>query len=692
MRQTQKLKDIHAEMMAGLDAAYSAQWLERKQSLEDRRFYSIPGAMWEGDLGAQFENKPKMEVNKIMLAVIRIFNEYRNNRITVDFVAKDGSDKPQLAEACDALYRATEQESVADEAYDNAFDEAVGGGMGAFRLIAEYEDEEDEDNESQRICIKPIFDADSVVYFDVDSKRQDKSDAKAAWLLTSMSEDAYKEAYGKDINDIGKRVTRGVNQFDWFVPNQPFVAEYYVKEDERRTLHTFENPMTSEEKRLVVAADKDDEDDVSDYETGETRADLEATGWKFLKSRTINRPRVHKYICDGSEVLEDCGLIAGKHIPIVPVYGKRWFVDGIERFMGHVRLAKDAQRLKNMQLSKLAEISALSAVEKPIVFPEQVSGLEAYWKDDNLNNYPFLPINPIRDDAGNIVLGGPISYTKPPTLPPAMAALLQITEQDIADILGNQQNGEKLDSNISGKAVEMVQTRLDMQAFIYMSNMSKAIKRSGEIWLSMAKDLYIEKGRKLKGMTKQGDTTSLELMRPVMKNGAAIVENDLSSVNLDVSVDVGPSSESKRSATVRTLTNIAMMTEDPETKKILLGTAMLNVEGEGLTELNEFYRRQMLKMGVVQPTEEEKAEMAEEQKNTPPDPNAEFLKASAAELMSKAKKADSDVVLNMAKSAKTEAEAMEVLAGLDAADQQAAQQSMQQMQPQQMAPVSPNGQ
>jgi hypothetical protein len=35
------------------------------------------------------------------------------------------------------------------------------------------------------------------------------------------------------------------------------------------------------------------------------------------------------------------------------VYGKRWFVDNIERCMGHVRLAKDPQRLKNMQLSKL---------------------------------------------------------------------------------------------------------------------------------------------------------------------------------------------------------------------------------------------------------------------------------------------------------------------------------------------------
>ena len=48
-------------------------------------------------------------------------------------------------------------------------------------------------------------------------------------------------------------------------------------------------------------------------------------------------------------ILEDAGYIAGKCIPIVVVYGKRWFVDNIERCMGHVRLAKDAQRLKTLQ-------------------------------------------------------------------------------------------------------------------------------------------------------------------------------------------------------------------------------------------------------------------------------------------------------------------------------------------------------
>jgi hypothetical protein len=63
----------------------------------------------------QYENKPRMEVNKIALVCAEdLVSEYRNNRITVDFVAKDGSDNKTLADICDKLYRADEQDSCAE--------------------------------------------------------------------------------------------------------------------------------------------------------------------------------------------------------------------------------------------------------------------------------------------------------------------------------------------------------------------------------------------------------------------------------------------------------------------------------------------------------------------------------------------------------------------------------------------------
>jgi len=94
----QRLSNLHAEAVAEFDNIQGAMRDERLQALQDRRFYSLAGAQWEGALGEQFANKPKFEVNKIHLAVLRIISEYRNNRITVDFLSKEGNEYDKLAD------------------------------------------------------------------------------------------------------------------------------------------------------------------------------------------------------------------------------------------------------------------------------------------------------------------------------------------------------------------------------------------------------------------------------------------------------------------------------------------------------------------------------------------------------------------------------------------------------------------
>ena len=656
----ERLNSIHDEAVREFGKIQSSLKDERLQCLQDRRFYSIAGAQWEGPLGTQFENKPRFEVNKVHLAVVRIFNEYRNNRITVNFVSKEGQTNEQLADTCSSLYRADEQDSCAEEAYDNAFEEAVGGGMGAWRLRAEYEDEEDEDNEYQRIRFEPIFDADSSVFFDLNAKRQDKSDARSCYVLTSMTHDAFREEWNDDPATWPKTVYQ--RQFDWLTPDVVYVAEYYKVEETKETVY-FYRGLDGEE-RKVTQTELDGDDTLEET--------LAATGFKLSRQKRVKRRKVHKYIMSGKGILEDCGFIAGKHIPIVPVYGKRWFVDNVERCMGHVRLAKDAQRLKNMQLSKLGEISALSSVEKPIFTPEQIASHQVMWAEDNIKNYPYLLVNPLTDGNGNVTAVGPVAYTKAPEIPPAMAALLQITEQDMQDVLGNQQAGEQLQPNISGKAVELIQGKLDMQTFIYVSNMSKAIRRSGEIWLSMAKDILVDEGRKMKGIGSSGEVEGIELLRPManQETGEVEHENDLSDADFDVSVDVGPSSASKKQSTVRSLTGMMQITQDPETLQVLGAMAMMNMEGEGISEVRDYFRHKLIKMGVVKPTDEELKELQAEAANTPPDPNAEFLAASADQAAAQAVKARADTVLVVAKAQESKAKTAETLSNIDISQRQ----------------------
>jgi hypothetical protein len=655
LNKEQRFANIHQQALTEFDRVQSSVRDERLQCLQDRRFYSIAGAQWEGPLGEQYENKPRFEVNKIHLSVIRIINEYRNNRIAVDFVSKDGDTDEKLAETCNGLYRADERDSGAEEAYDNAFEEAVGGGYGAWRLRTAYEDEENDEDERQRIRIEPIYDADSSVFFDLDAKRQDKADAKYCFVLYSMTYEAYKAEWNDDPATWPKEIHQ--YEFDWDTPDVVFVAEYYRVEEVRETVRIFLT-IQGEEERYTQA----------DFDADETLEEtLAAVGTVEVRQKRTKRKRVRKYIMSGGGILDDMGYIAGKNIPIVPVYGKRWFVDNVERCMGHVRLAKDPQRLKNMQLSKLGEISALSSIEKPILLPEQVSGHQVMWAEDNLRNYPYLLVNPITGPNGETTASGPVAYTKSAQIPPAMAALLQITESDMAEILGNNQQADKMVSGISGKAVELIQTRLDMQTFIYMSNMAKAVRRCGEIWLSMSKDIYVEEKRKMKTVGAMEEVGSIELMKPQIdeETGELIYENNLGDALFDVAVDVGPSSSSRRDATVRALTGMMQVTTDPTTQQVLQAMAIMNMEGEGIGDIKEYFRKQLVQMGVMQPTEEEQQQMMEAQANVQQDAQTTYLLAEAAKSQAQAIQAQANTEYTLARSEETKAKTIQTLSSVD---------------------------
>lgn len=665
-----RLAKIHTDSLIGFNRAQDACADERRQAVEDRRFYSIPGAQWEGPFRELFARRPRLEVNKVHLSVMRIINEYRNNRITVDFVPKDGSATDKLADTCDALYRADEQDSGAEEAYDNGFEEAAGGGFGAWRLRTAYEDEYDDEDERQRIRIEPIYDADTSVFFDADAKRQDKSDAKHCWVLYSMTRDGYVEEWGDDPATWPK--SNETTLFDWSTPDVVYIAEYYRVEEQRETVHVFKT-LTGMEVRYT-----DDElEDMSERKDDVTGEEVEGSveagidmlameGTEKVREKKVKRRKIHKYLMSGGKVLEDCGYIAGKHIPVVPVYGKRWFVDNVERFMGQVRLAKDPQRVKNMQLSKLAELAALSPVEKPIFTPEQMAGHQVLWAEDNLKNNPYLLVNKIEDAAGNMQASGPVGYTKPPQIAPAMAALLQLTEQDMAEILGSNQQADVMQPNMSGKAVELIQTRLDMQSFIYMSNMAKAMKRCGEIWLSMAKEIYVEEGRKMKGVGEQGAAEAVVLNEPIMDdNGVQTFRNDLTSADFDVAVDVGPSFTSRREGMVRALTGLMQMTTDPQDMAILSAMAIMNMDAEGMGEIKQYYRKKLVSMGVLQPNDQEREEMAAAaEAQNQPDPQQVYLAAAAEKESALAQKATADTELTQAKTRQTEADTMETMVRL----------------------------
>jgi hypothetical protein len=97
---------------------------------------------------------------------------------------------------------------------------------------------------------------------------------------------------------------------------------------------------------------------------------------------------------------------------------------------------------QNMNISKIAEIASYSSVQKPIFAAEQILPHMEMWQQDSVVNNAFLLAEPLRDAGGNIVATGPLQYTQPPQIPPAIAALHAANEQDIQEILGQPQSAD----------------------------------------------------------------------------------------------------------------------------------------------------------------------------------------------------------------------------------------------------------
>jgi hypothetical protein len=107
---------------------------------------------------------------------------------------------------------------------------------------------------------------------------------------------------------------------------------------------------------------------------------------------------------------------------------------------------------------------------------------------------------------------------------------------------------------------------------------------------------------------------------------------------------------------------------DPETQQVLGSMAMLNMEGEGIADVRDFFRNRLIKMGVVKPTEEEQQALLEElqqaQSQQQPDPQAQYLQAAAMEAQAKAGQAQANTAYTLARAEETKAKTVEVLSGI----------------------------
>jgi hypothetical protein len=621
-----KLDKVFERAMRRFDIAVTPQLEQRALALAARRFVSIPGAQWEGDFGDFFDDAIKLEINLTKDGLRKIYRDYNENRIVPDFRPAGGKGDEDSAATLDGLHRADSYFFKAQQARDNAFLEGTAGGFGAYRLTNEWADPYDKDSDQQRI--NPgyaIVDADQRVFFDPDSVLYDKCDAGYAFVITAQHRDTFEEENPNAIADFV--VDRLDPVYDWFTPDTVKKAEYYEVEDHEEKLLIARHVLSSEEQRYWETEIDADE-----------LADMKRMGWK-VTSRNVKRKRVHKYVLSGEEVLADKGLIAGDRIPIAPYYGNRAYVDGVERFEGYVQTKMDVQRLYNMAVSKLAETSAQAPRDIPIFAAQQMPPhLAKLWERQVVDRHSYALVEPLLNPAtGEPLALGPIGKVEAPQIDASTAAVIQIARNDLTD---DQQDGsEEAKANTSADALEFAATRVDAKSGIYLDNWRQTVQCEGEVYLSQCADVYYEPGREVETMTEDGNDGTAKLVEQYTDaaTGRSGYRNDFTRGHYKVVVDVTEATATRRDKTVRSslhVSEVAGQLGQPDLATAALITAVANMDGEGMTDLQKFYRQKGIQLGVIEPSDEEKAQLQQDAANAaqqPPDPQAQYLTAKAEE-------------------------------------------------------------
>lgn len=493
--------------------AADADQYNRDEALDDMR--NLTGKQWPDDVRTDREaaGRPCLTINRLPQFLRQVTGDLRNMNPAVKVIPGDTAASKETAEVIEGIVRQIQYESDASTIYERAGESAAACGMGFFRVLTDYVDENTFD---QKICIRSIENQFSV-YFDPTARKPTREDAGWCIVTEIMEQDDFKEAYPDkamvDVENDGK----GDGLEFWRANDDVIVAEYFWKEPQTKTIMQLESGQVVENAPAGLG-----------------------------KTRTVTFDKIMWAKVSGADVLEGPQEFPGKHIPVIAVMGEELNVgDRIYR-SSVIRFAKDPQRLYNYWRSAQTELIALQPKAPYIVTGKQVAGLEAIWKEANDSNRPYLPYNP---DA----LAPPPQRAMPPMPSSGMMQEVGLAADDMKATTGIYDAGlGQHSSEKSGVAIRQRQLESDVSTSIYSDNVAKAVAHCGRVIVSMIPKVYDT--QRILAVVAQDDTNGMaEVNKLMMTENGPIIMNSLTTGRYDVRVAVGPNYSTKRQETAESM-------------------------------------------------------------------------------------------------------------------------------------------
>lgn len=614
------------------EKAYIANQIPRERSSNDLVFYWV--TQWDNEILQSSQLGYRGEFDILRKAGRQILSDLTSNPVQVDFVPVNET-KTDSAELADGLYRSGLQKNTSIEAFENAETENVVCGVGAWLLYTKYESQ-NIGNDKQIILRKPIFEANNTVYWDPNSKLLDKSDAKYCSVLTAYTEEGYKnlvkELTGEEIENLNTGSFKQPEHsytFPWLggEGKKIYITSFYCVEEIDDVILTMEDPFGE-----TLDLQESDLMDIID--------DMIDGGYSIISERKIKRNIVTKYIASGAEVIKK-ERIAGQYIPIIPCYGEHAVVEGEEYWEGITRLAKDPQRLRNFAFSYMGDILSRSPRQKPIFWPEQIQGFEDMYSESGIDNaYPYLLMNRKTADGEDLPQTA-IGVMPEQPMPSALPLVLGLTREAVTDVANPGVPDKVAQPDISGKAIQKLEARIERQSMRFQTHMKHAKRRDGEVWISIASEI-IDTPRKVMTELSDGTKKEVQIMDTIIdkETGDLITINDLRRAEFEVFSKIGPSYSSQKEQTIDRLEQmmILMPPDDPVKKALQLKILALS-DGVEFDDIRDYVNKQLMIMGIRKPQTPEDEAFMKQMQEKPKEPDAATMIAIAEN-----KKGDADLL------------------------------------------------
>lgn len=493
-----------------------------KLAEEDLKFRI--GDQWPADIKARRDQdgKPSLTINKIGPAVRQVTNDQRQNRPSLKFSPVDDLADIETAKIRQGLARHIERRSNADAAYDTAFESSATGGIGFWRLVTDYCDPVSFD---QEILIKRVPNFMSIL-IDPSFQEPDGSDANFGFVVDKMSQDKFKAEYPNA--DLTKDDVWGMNEADdgWVEKEECRICEYYEKVFEEKELFQMSDGSTLLKEEL-----------------DEIQAELGGLppGVNIVQVRKTILPKIKWYKINGCEVLEETE-IPGSYIPIVPVLGDEYYIDGKRVLSGIVRPSMDPQRMYNYWSSSETETIALAPRAPFIGVEGQFEGHESKWATANTQSHAYLEYK-AKDINGTPVGAPQRNVYEPPVQAITQARMLASDDIKATTGIYDASLGSK-SNETSGIAIQRRNQQAQTSNFHLIDNLTRSIRHTGIIinsWIPV----YYDGPRVGRILGEEGDEEVVKLNQE-FKHKGQMVTYRMDVGKYDVAVETGPSFATKR--------------------------------------------------------------------------------------------------------------------------------------------------